>query len=461
LRNTELPSGWKRVKLGEILKLRNGYAFKSESFGNVGVPVIRISNIQNNHVTVSDSVRVSEQLIDDNFIIENGDVLIAMSGATTGKYGIYSSHEVALQNQRVGNFKPHVKEISKRFIYYLLGELKERIEEGAYGAAQPNISSKLIEELDINLPPLAEQQRIVAKLDALFGHLEALRTRLDRIPELLKNFRQQVLTQAVTGKLTEEWRRGGSVSVRSGVTIGQIFNEAPNGWRWTLLTDIADLESGHTPRKTIPEYWERGNVPWISLQDIRAAHGRVIDETKYMPTELGIQNSSARLLPKGTVCFSRDISVGFATIMGRSMATTQHFANWICSEKISNRYLLYSFMASREFLINEGKGTTVRTIYMPALKQFHILLPPIEEQSKIVTRVEALFNIADKIETQYQSLKAKIDALPQAILTKAFKGELLPQDPNDEPAEVLLERIKGEKTGAIKKGRKVAEVDTG
>src|SRR5690606_33270455 len=161
--------------------------------------------------------------------------------------------------------------------------------------------------------PLAEQQRIVAKLDTLFEQLETIKKSLDNVPVLLKNFRQQVLTQAVTGKLSEEWRGNESVQLPSTITIGQEFSDSPDNWEWKKMIDIAQLESGHTPRKSKPEYWENGSVPWISLQDIRAAHGTIIYETKFMPNELGIKNSSARLLPEGTVCFSRDISVGFTT----------------------------------------------------------------------------------------------------------------------------------------------------
>ncbi len=218
------------------------------------------------------------------------------------------------------------------------------------------------------------------------------------------------------------------------------------------------MESGHTPRKSVPAYWEGGTVPWISLQDIRAADGKEIFSTKFMPTELGIKNSSARLLPKGTVCFSRDISVGFVTIMGRSMATTQHFANWICGDELHPKYLMYAFMAGREHLLKSGQGSTVKTIYMPALKELRILLPPLAEQAEIVRRIEHLFDVADQLGAKVATAKQRIDALTQSLLAKAFRGELVPQDPNDEPASVLLERIRAQRAAAPKpkRGRKPA-----
>jgi type I restriction enzyme S subunit len=280
---------------------------------------------------------------------------------------------------------------------------------------------------------------------------------LEAIPALLDQFRQSVLAAAFRGDLTADWREKNipyepgieskklPSSPNPPIVIGEGEGYLPASWMWIPLIKVAKLESGHTPRKSVPEYWEGGDVPWISLQDIRAAHGKTIFDTLSMPTMLGIKNSSARLLPEGTVCFSRDISVGFVTLMGRSMATTQHFANWICGAKLFNKYLMYAFIAARSSLIQLGEGTTVRTIYMPALKKMQVLLPPIEEQYEIVCKIEALFKTADRIEQQDKEARANLAQLNQSILAKAFRGELVPQDPKDEPASVLLERIRAER----------------
>ncbi len=305
-----------------------------------------------------------------------------------------------------------------------------------------NLKFKEYEQIKIPIPPLPEQTRIVAKLDLLFGQLEQIKESLDKIPQLLKDFRQQVLTQAVIGKLTAEWRGTEYHKVISAITFGEEFGERINDWEWVNLNEIAKLESGHTPRKSIEEYWLNGDIPWISLQDIRAANGKIIYKTKLMPTKLGIESSSARLLPAGTVCFSRDISVGFTTIMGIDMATTQHFANWICGKELDNKYLMFAFMASSNYLIHKGKGTTVKTLYYKDLKEFMIYKPPLNEQIEIVSRVESLFAKADTIEQNYQNLKQEIETLPQAILHKAFKGELVPQLESDGDARELLEEIK-------------------
>ncbi len=140
------------------------------------------------------------------------------------------------------------------------------------------------------------------------------------------------------------------------------------------------------------------------------------------------------------------------------MATTQHFANWVCKDELLPKYLMYAFMAGRNHLLQSGQGSTVKTIYMPALKELRLLIPALMEQTEIVRRVEQLFAFADQLEAKVASATSRIDRLTQSILAKAFRGELVPQDPNDEPASVLLERIKAQRAAApkVRRGRKAS-----
>jgi type I restriction enzyme S subunit len=172
---------------------------------------------------------------------------------------------------------------------------------------------------------------------------------------------------------------------------------------------LAKLESEHAPRKSIPVCWESPDVRWIRLQDIRAADGKELFSLKYMTIILGIQNSSARLLPKGTVCLCRDISFAYVTIIGREMATTQHFANWICDAELDPKFLMLSFMVVRDFLAMSGQGTTVKKIPMRALKQLQLATPQIPEQHEIVRRVETLFAFADCLEACFATARTAVD----------------------------------------------------
>lgn len=168
-------STWKNLTLGDVCSFQNGYAFDSHDYVSNGTPLIRIGDIKNGEVTFDNCVFI-QQVVDDRFVVKKGDLLIAMSGASTGKIGNYFKEEVAYLNQRVGNIR--VKDESLLLpIYrdYFMRSQMDVIYKMAYGGAQPNISGKMILSIPIPLPPLAEQRRIVAKVESLFAAIDKLK----------------------------------------------------------------------------------------------------------------------------------------------------------------------------------------------------------------------------------------------------------------------------------------------
>ena len=224
----ELPEGWAICKLGDYIKLKNGFAFKSQDYiekKSDTFPVIRISDIDGKYASDLNAVHVSKNQVVEGFEVESGDLLIAMSGATTGKIGVYIGVSIAYQNQRVGNLKLIAEaDGCSSFRNHLISRLSGKILEDAYGGAQPNISGKAIEDLEIPLPPLNEQKRIADRLDQLLTRIDKTKAHLDRIPPLLKRFRQSVLAAATSGKLTEEWREE-SLSLGNGEQLLQSIRE--------------------------------------------------------------------------------------------------------------------------------------------------------------------------------------------------------------------------------------------
>lgn len=174
------------------------------------------------------------------------------------------------------------------------------------------------------------------------------------------------------------------------LSVGAPEKLAPAGWKWAPLTSVARLESGHTPSRSHPEYWG-GDVPWIGIKDAKAHHGSSIFQTLENTNELGIANSSSRVLPAGTVCLSRTASVGYVTIMGQPMATSQDFANWVCSDAIVPQYLAYLFLAEEGALHRFASGAVHSTIYYPELKAFHVAMPPVGRQKQIVALLDEVF----------------------------------------------------------------------
>ncbi len=218
----------------------------------------------------------------------------------------------------------------------------------------------------------------------------------------------------------------------------------PAGWRWAPLGKVARLETGHTPSRRHPEYWD-GDVPWLSLKDIRSLGGNYIEETADKPTMLGIDNSSARILPKGTVALCRTASVGKAVILGRDMATSQDFVDWVCGPELLPEYLLHALRASGAAFATEKQGTTHKTIYMPVLTRLWVLLPPIQEQR----RIAAILDKADAILRKRQEALRLTDDLLRSAFVDMFG------DPVTNPrrwTETRLDQVAQIKSG-VTKGR--------
>ena len=205
---TEIPSDWKIKHLGYGVKIQGGYAFKSELFTNEGIPVIRISNIQENRVTV-DEVCYNEDDKFNNFLVNEGDILIAMSGATTGKIGKYTLNQKAYLNQRVGRFLINDSRIEPDYVYhyFLYPTTLKNLLLDAMGGAQPNIANENIERIKIPLPPLPEQKAIASVLNTADATIQTTEKIIAQ-KELRKKWLMQNL---LTGKIRlkgfdEEWK---------------------------------------------------------------------------------------------------------------------------------------------------------------------------------------------------------------------------------------------------------------
>lgn len=455
-----LPTGWAKAKLGEYLFLKNGFAFKSKDYvseSSNAVPVIRISDIKSGCVTSQNAAQVPEALANPNFTITEGDLLIAMSGATTGKTGVYRGESVAYQNQRVGNIKLLSESNGhKGFRNYLIQSLSESILKEAYGAAQPNISGKAIESFVVSLPPLNEQKRIADKLDTLLADVDRAQTRLACIPNTLKRFRQSVLAAATSGELTKEWREGNhgepvleqlaNIEDPFGIWRSSTIEPLPHAWVYRPMKDCGAYLGGGTPKKSEESFWG-GSIPWVTPKDMKV---KKISVAQMGITEVGLEKSSAKLIPEGAILFvvrGMILAHSFPTAISRAEVTINQDMKALVPESfILSEYAQIALDALKDtFVAIAGSSTHgTKRLETNKLGSVGIPIPPLKEQKQIVQRVEELFAHADTVEKQYNQAKARLDKLTQSILAKAFRGELVPQDPNDEPASELLERIKTE-----------------
>lgn len=174
-----------------------------------------------------------------------------------------------------------------------------------------------------------------------------------------------------------------------GLSVGMPNLPPPPGFTWTKLSDLARLESGHTPNRSSTGYWN-GEIPWIGIRDATGNHGKTIYTTNQYITQDGLDNSSARLLPAGTVCLSRTASVGFVVRIGIPMATSQDFVNWVCGPNLASGYLHYLLMAEQDSIRRFAHGSVHQTMYYPEAKALHVCVPTRPVQDVIVGVLGAL-----------------------------------------------------------------------
>jgi type I restriction enzyme S subunit len=293
------------------------------------------------------------------------------------------------------------------FILLALKYRENVLVELGSGSTFEAIRKEDLYSLEIPLPPLDEQQRIASRLNEQLAAVESARKaakeRLLAAWQLPSAYFREAF-QGIT-PLSANIRR----------------DKAPKGWSWKKLTTIAKLESGHTPSRYHAEWWG-GTIPWLALPDIRLLDGKVAFDTLEHTNELGIANSSARILPTGTVCLSRTASVGFVTITGREMATSQDFVNWVCGPEINNYFLMYLFLASRDYFRSISSGAIHKTVYMPTSKALEVCIPSMDKQKEIVSLLREKLSLSEELVASLESQLAEINRLPASLLWEGFAG---------------------------------------
>lgn len=427
----ELPNNWVGVKFTDVLDIKGGsQPPKSQFISEPKAGYVRLLQIRD---FGSKPVPTYIPVIKNQLMCSAEDILIARYGASIGRIvsGMQGSYNVALAKVIIPSL------ISKNFVkYYLKSSIFQNPITTTQRTAQNGFNKEDLDSVDFPLPSFAEQERIVAKLDALFAQYEAIKQPLEHIPQLLKDFRQQVLTQAVTGKLTEKWRVGKELE----------------SWKLKKLKEVCfGFKYGSSAKSD-----DIGKVAVLRMGNLQ--NGKLdLSDLKFSNNEAEIKKYC---LKNGDVLFNRTNSpelVGKTSIYKNQIPAV--YAGYLIKiendqSKLVSEYLNY-FMNTNQVKIwcNEVKsdGVSQSNINAQKLSNLKIPLPPMLEQQEIVYRIESFSTKADKIEEKYKALKAKVATLLQAILHKAFKGELVAQLPTDGDANDLLEEIKALKEKVKKK----------
>lgn len=429
----EVPENWVWVRLGAVCFFENGYAFKSDKFSSEkGIPVIRISNIKENNVDLDDCIKTLEENIDEKFIVHQGDLLIAMSGATTGKNGVYMSANIAYLNQRVGNIKVKNKELLiEKFRNFYIANMQNEILNTAYGGAQPNISSQKMSVMTFPLPPLSEQQRIVERIEELFAKLDEAKERLQEVANSFAVRKAAILHKAFTGELTKQWRRENGVSDESWEekTIGEICSSLKYGTSKKSSDDgeVVVLRMGNL---------QNGEIDWSNLS--------------YTSDEEDIKKY---LLKSGDVLFNRTNSpelVGKTSIYRGEMPAIyagyliklDYEKNIVVGDYLN--YYLNSSKAKEYYMQVKTDGVSQSNINAKKIGEFEIPLPTLSEQHEIVRLINDLLARERSAQQATEQALASIDLMKKSILARAFRGELGTNKASEASALELLKQVLAE-----------------
>lgn len=448
---------WARVELGEVSAILNGFPFKSALFNkSKGVPVVRIRDIAKGSPETFYNGEFPKE-----YIVRNGDLLIGMDGNFRccewqgGKVGL---------NQRVCKITPDEEILHPKFLFYGMNGYLKAIQDATSSVTVGHLSSRDVQRIPFPIPPLTEQRRIVAKLEKLLGKVDACEKRLAKIPVILKRFRQSILAAACSGRLTADWREKNPnvgairrVAQSGRGTASPLQNtgdDLPEGWMFSDLKNLCNGFQYGSSKKSL----SAGKVPVLRMGNIQ--NGK-LDWSNLVYTS-DANEIKKYFLNSGDVLFNRTNSpelVGKTAIYRGERPAI--FAGYLIrirnKPEIDSEYLNFCLNTTfSRVWCQEVKtdGVSQSNINAQKLAAFSVPLPPLTEQQEIVRRVEALFALADQIEARYTKAKASVDKLTQSILAKAFRGELVPQDPNDEPANMLLARIRAEKASHVVSGKK-------
>ena len=329
--------------------------------------------------------------------MQNGKIAI-MNGLKNGiGYGSTEFHVIRLLDSRF---------LRKFYFYYLLQETfrKDMVSKMKGTAGQLRVSTNVLSNVMVPFPPFAEQKRIVAKIESIFSRIDVASGDLERIKTLLKQAKQSVLKSAFEGRLivhdVDDKPKDFLKRISEHSNRELIFDKGdlPKGWIRAELGGLCDLIGGGTPSRKNPEYFG-GNIIWLTPTEIPKEQIVKIKDSKERITQLGLKKSSAKMIPDGAVLLTSRASIGYVAISGTLVTTNQGFASFVCNKTIHNYFLAYWLYGNKDLLKSIATGTTFKEISKRKIRGLFIPLPPLNEQKRIVAKIESIFGRIDLVLT--------------------------------------------------------------
>lgn len=500
--DNEVPTWWEVAPLADVSsKLVDG-SHNPPAKQSAGHPMLSAVNICDNKITFSDYRLIA----DDAFLLEDrrtriaqGDVLLTIVGAI-GRSALVSKATPRFTLQRsVAVITPLF--LDSKFLMYQFEapRIALHFKKSARGTAQKGVYLKTLGSTEIWIPPLAEQRRIVAKIEELFSELDQGVASLKTAREQLNVYRQSLLKNAFEGKLTAAWRTAHRDQLETATALQQRIAherqtryqqqladwqtagqpgpkpkppkplppltaeelaelpELPEGWAYSYLADMGDLGRGkskHRPRND-PRLFG-GSFPFIQTGEVKAAN-QVIRSYSQTYSEFGLAQS--KLWPKGTLCITIAANIAQTAFLGFDGCFPDSVVGFTAFEPVVRaEYIDYFIQAARTRIEAYAPATAQKNINLETLENLVVPYCSHTEQEAVLCELESKLSEADQLDQTLATALQQADALRQSILKKAFHGQLVKQVKNEEPATALLERIRAARATSPAKGRQAKMV---
>lgn len=425
--------GWTTTTLGVLGRWGSGGTpsrSKSEYYEGGEIPWLVIGNLNESLVTHASAFITQRGLENSSAkLLPAGTLLVAMYGSI-GKTAITGIP--CATNQAIAYCIPY-SGISLSYLHRAIQWLKPALIALGQGGAQQNISQGILKEQEIPLAPEREQKRIADKLDTVLTRVDAVNARLARVAPILKRFRQSVLAAATSGRLTQDWR-----------------DERQLGsWQQTDVQGVALVGTGSTPLRSNPSFFAEQGTPWVTSAATGSEH---ITAASEFVTRAAIAAHRLKVYPAGTLLvamYGEGKTRGQVAELDIAATINQACAAVVVDEtKMLRTFVKLALQANYLQMRVLAEGGNQPNLNLSKVKGFPLPAPTIEEQAEIVRRVEILFAFADRLEARLKSAQTAANRLTPALLAKAFRGELVAQDPDDEPAAELLKRLAASQAGS-------------
>ena len=382
--------------MSDVCNFESGYAFSSDDYKDKGTPLVRISNIQDGLVSLDNCVYI-EGDIDKRFIINNGDLLIAMSGATTGKMGVYQYDCPALLNQRVGNIKVNTSLLLQKYRDYFMQSQGDLILKLSYGGAQPNVSAKIISDLFIPIPSLNEQENIVAEIEKWFGFIDEIENGKIELESHIKKTKSKILDLAISGKLVpQDPNDEPAIELMKRINPSfepcdnSHYENLPGNWCLAKVKDVFVIN----PRNKAEDNTIAGFIP-MTLIDDGYSNTFSYEKRKWGSIKTGFTHFADGdvAVAKISPCLENRKSIVLRDLPNAIGAGTTEL-HVFRSSVVVPEYALYFFKS--EYFISKCVGTFngvvgQQRVGKNIIEEIQIPIPPINEQTKIVSTIETIF----------------------------------------------------------------------